>query len=271
MNTLDPLGVPADADSPPQPPLPARPPPPLAALRVLLFDIDGTLIKTGKGVRRAFKSALLETFHDVGRLDSYSFAGKTDPQIVDAVLEGSSVPPAVVAARRQECLDRYLANLEAEARGGAPPGAVLPGVRELLDLAASERRCALGLLTGNVAAGARLKLGALGLVDYFRFGAFSSDRPARDELPIVALSRARALFGDDLHPRQCWVIGDTEFDVRCARAGGMRAAAVATGSYSREALAAHAPDVLFDDFSCPAEVLARLLEDGPPGSTAPRP
>lgn len=224
---------------------------------LLLLDIDGTLLRTGKVVRRCFRRALEETFHAVGRLDSYSFAGKTDPQIVDAVLAGSGVPPAEVATRSAECLDRYLGYLEVES-AAAPLGTVIPGAREFVEHAAADARCALGLLTGNVARGARLKLAPLGLWDFFRFGAFASDRPARDDLPAVALERAHAALGERFEPARCFVIGDTEFDIRCARAGGMRAVAVATGATPRAALAAHGPDFLFDDLTSPAQVLARL-------------
>ncbi|MBI5365853.1 MAG: HAD family hydrolase [Planctomycetes bacterium] len=236
------------------------PPSPVAAPPrfLLLFDIDGTLIRTGKPFRRAFRRALVDTYGSAGNIDGYRFGGKTDPQIVLGVFAGTAVTPEVALAGRAACLERYLAVLREELAHD-PPGTVLPGVREILDTAAADPRIALGLLTGNLAEGARLKLEPLDLARYFRFGAYSSDHPVRNELPAIARARAEAATGVRFGLEACFVIGDTEHDIGCARAGGMRAVAVATGRTPRAELAAHRPDYLFDDLSRPAEVLGRLL------------
>jgi phosphoglycolate phosphatase-like HAD superfamily hydrolase len=217
-------------------------------LRVLLFDVDGTLIRTGKVVRAAFFRALEECFGFRPLLDGYGFGGKTDPQIVRELMAANGVPEARIRALEQVCLCRYLDLLEQTAPEG-DRGSILPGVREILDRCRARGDALLGLLTGNLERGARWKLGSLGLWDCFGFGAFAEEGDRRDAIARVALERARAAAGTTLAPGQVTVVGDTEHDIDCARAIGARAVAVATGTRSLKTLRSHAPDVLLPDLS----------------------
>jgi phosphoglycolate phosphatase-like HAD superfamily hydrolase len=132
---------------------------------------------------------------------------------------------------------------------------VLPGIRELLGHLQERDRCALGLLTGNVRAGAKAKLGHFGLNDHFRFGGFGDDHFDRDDVAREALGAVRRAIGPDVQPEQIWVIGDTPLDVRCARAIGANVAVVATGVHSLEELLAAEPDLALRDLSDPAPLL----------------
>jgi phosphoglycolate phosphatase len=117
----------------------------------------------------------------------------------------------------------------------------------------------VGLLTGNIEAGARIKLEPTGLRPYFRLGAYGSDHLDRRQLPSLAARRAQALTGQSFEPEQVVVIGDTPHDIECARHFGAVAVAVATGQYTREALESERPDLLFDNFSDVDDALSKLL------------
>ena len=117
----------------------------------------------------------------------------------------------------------------------------------------------MGLLTGNIEAGARIKLEPTGLRPYFRLGAYGSDHLDRRQLPSLAARRAQALTGRSFLPEKVVVIGDTPHDIECARHFGAVAVAVATGQYAREALEAEQPDLLFDNFSDVEDALTKLL------------
>lgn len=230
-------------------------------MRVLLFDVDGTLIRTGKAVRQAFFQALEEVFGFRPQLDGYSFGGKTDPQIVRELMTAAGVPAEAVAARVGACLHRYLDLLEARAPE-AGHGFVLPGVVALLERCRARGDARLGLLTGNLRRGARLKLAPLGLWDYFPFGGFADVSEKRVEIGLAAVALARATMGETGGPPRVTVIGDTEYDVECARALGARAVAVATGTRPLDALRPLAPDALFADLSDVDAVEAALFDDG---------
>jgi phosphoglycolate phosphatase len=135
---------------------------------------------------------------------------------------------------------------------------VLPGVRELLDALARVEGLALGLLTGNILEGARLKLGSAGLWGRFDIGRYGSDREVREELPAVAIERARAHWGHPLKPADTVVIGDTPRDVGCGRAGGTRTLAVATGHFSAMDLEKAGADHVLEDFSATDRVVEIL-------------
>ncbi len=231
--------------------------------RLILFDIDGTLISTGGRAGLALARALEETYGTAGPVASYPFAGKTDPQIVFELLAAAGLPRERVAPRLDEALGRYLGHL----RRALAPGTVevLPGVHDVLAALEGEPGVTVALLTGNIAAGARVKLGAAGLWERFRFGAFGSDDEVRDRLVPVARERARATVGLDFPGDATVVVGDAEADVRCARAGAARAVAVASGWTGRETLAALRPDALLDSLADPGAMSALL--DGAAGPT----
>ena len=219
--------------------------------RLLLFDIDGTLLTTGGAGERGFAEAFHEAFGIRDDLSTVDFAGATDTRITRMLFDRHGLPdtPANHARFKAAYLPRLAANLP------RLPGRVLPGVVELLPaLAEWPAEFALGLLTGNFAAAADLKLVHYGLTGFFAFGAFADDSPDRDRLGPVALGRARERFGAAAFPdpaRDVLVLGDTPRDVACARACGAKVLAVATGRHGRETLAAHGPDFLFDTLSDP--------------------
>ena len=232
---------------------------PFTGSRLVLFDIDGTLISTGGRAGNALGRALERTFGRPVPSATYRYAGKTDPQIVFEMMALVGFDRASVAPLLGLALERYVDALREELTPGIVR--VLPGVEALLGRLAPRTDVRLGLLTGNVAAGAAVKLGAAGLDGYFTVGAFGSDDEDRNRLVPVARERAEAHWNEAFPAGLTVVVGDAEADIVCARAGGARAVAVASGGSPRERLAALAPDALFDSLAEPG-VLEALL--GPP-------
>ena len=216
--------------------------------RLVLFDIDGTLLTAGSSGKRAVHDALVEVFGTTGPIDSYSFAGRTDPQIVHALLGAAGLPREEIDRRLPEFWDSYIANLRREMERTSVES--LPGVPELLArVEEAEGEVVMGLLTGNLEEGARIKVDAAGLGwDRFLVGAYGSDHADRPELPAVALRRARERTGVEYAGKEIVILGDTPFDISCGAHLGVRTIAVATGGHSVEELATHSPDHLFPDF-----------------------
>lgn len=229
-------------------------PPIIASVeRLVLFDIDCTLIDGHGAGKRAVLCALREVFGVEGDLEGYSFHGRTDPGIVRELvaLWSRDLPvdlkPPAIEERLDVCLARYVELLRGEIEQGHIE--VLPGVTELVTALSADRRAVLGLLTGNVEAGARLKLAPTGLLPHFRVAAFGSDALARPGLPAIAVQRAEALTGKRFAGKEIVIIGDTPADITCGAHLGVRTIAVATGRYAAAELAQHAPDHVFSDFS----------------------
>jgi phosphoglycolate phosphatase len=226
----------------------------MPAKRLLLWDIDGTLISTGAAGQRAIIRATAERFGGNGDLEDVEIAGRTDTGIAKQILQKYGAPINDESVR--SFLDLYVRLLAEELP--LRQGRVLPGVLELLERAAQQPGITLGLLTGNLERGAKLKLEHYRLWHFFAFGAFSDDHHDRNELGLFALSRAFEGTGVNFPGSQVDVIGDTGHDIACGKAFGARTVAVATGSWSREQLAEHRPDFLFDDLSNVDEVMQRL-------------
>ena len=224
--------------------------------RLILFDIDGTLVWGGPA-KDAFVDAMTETYGTPGDFESVSFAGKTDPQIARELLAGAGMSDDEIMGGFDDLWSRYLAYLEA--RLPEDPVSVLPGVAELLDALAAHEDVGVGLLTGNIVGGARLKLSSGGLWGRFTFGSYGSDHEERDELPGIAVGRARELWGEIVSSEDAIVVGDTPRDVACGKAGGTRTLAVATGSFSVTDLAASEPDHVMEDLSSTMDVLDLLV------------
>jgi phosphoglycolate phosphatase len=215
--------------------------------RLVLFDIDCTLIDAhGAGGRAIFK-AIERVYGVTGALDGYSFHGRTDPGIIGDLAGRWGALEEDIERRLEECLEVYLGMLTTEVAEGRVD--TLPGIRELVRALAGDERALLGILTGNVAAGATVKLGPTGLAGLFRIGAYGSDSGLRPELPAVAVRRAEELTGRRFTGKEIVVIGDTPADIECGASLGVTTVAVATGRHTAEELAAYAPDHLFDDFS----------------------
>lgn len=228
--------------------------------RLLLFDIDGTLVDTGGAGREALRRALESVFGETGPIDSFDFHGKTDPAIVHGLMREAGRGEEEIESRLDRLWDTYLDALPRELADRKREGRVSPylGVLDLLESVAADSRFALALVTGNVAAGAWHKLDAAELGHHFEFGAFGSDSPRREDLPPLALRRAARQLGREYAPSEAVVIGDTPEDVRCARASGIRAVTVATGRHGTEELAGHGPDHVFADLSDTAAVVEVL-------------
>ncbi|MBI4639009.1 MAG: haloacid dehalogenase-like hydrolase [Candidatus Rokubacteria bacterium] len=226
-------------------------------MRLFLFDVDGTLVTARGAGRQAFARALAATYGVTGPIERYDFRGKTDLCIVRDLMAEAGVSAAAVEAGVDACFTAYARELEALLADGTRL-LVMPGVVELVAALGARPDALVGLLTGNIEAGARLKLRPTGLWPRFRVGAFGSDDADRRRLPAVALERAWALTGRDFPPDRVTIIGDTPLDVDCARACGARAVAVATGFHPYPELEASAPDLLFGDFSDVAAALAAL-------------
>ena len=224
-------------------------------LRVILWDIDGTLIRSARaGAFKEYTIPVLESvFGTAGRLAEMNVSGMTDLQIVGEALTAEGFTTEQIRARVAELRDRYLVELERAARdtSAGPLFELLPGAREALAAVAASPRYRSALLTGNVEPAARLKMRLFGLEEFFTLpGAFGDDSHDRRDLPRLAQRRIRRRAGLDLSPSQFVVIGDTPNDILCARHFGARVVGVGTGRLNSLAtLAPHAPDALLPDLS----------------------
>ena len=222
--------------------------------RLILWDIDSTLVNTGAAGQHALIRATIEWFGGDGDLTGVEIAGRTDRAIAHQIMEKYAKPAATENV--DAFLDRYVSLLPDELP--KRNGRVLPGVRELLEDLSRQPSTTLGLLTGNLERGAQLKLEYYDLWHFFPFGAFADDHHDRNALGPCAVQRAAAHAGFEFRPEQVDVVGDTGHDVACGKAFGARTIAVATGSWSRERLAECAPDFLFDDLANVNEVKKKL-------------
>jgi len=230
-------------------------------LRVVLWDIDGTLVRTRRqGVFKDYTTpVLVRVFGTAGRLHELSVSGMTDLQIVSEALRDEGFTAEQIRGRATELTALYLEELERLTRGEEVYHA-LPGAREALEAVERRPRYLNSLLTGNVEPAARLKLRLVGLERFFRLpGAFGEDSHDRRDLPALARERLSRHLGLDLKPEQLIVVGDTPNDIRCARHFGARAVAVATGrTYSTADLTAHDPDAVLADLT-DTELVLRIL------------
>lgn len=224
--------------------------------RLLLFDIDGTLVRGGPA-KKVFEEAMAAVFGTAGPIDGHDFSGKTDPQIARELLGAAGVGDDEIDAGFPALWEVYLAGLRTQLP--RHPMKVIPGVGEVLEHLGGMPDVALGLLTGNIIEGARLKLSSVGLMGYFRVGGFGSDSEIREDLPAVALERAAREWGVVFDPRSVVVIGDTPLDVSCGRGAGARTVAVATGRFDAEALEGAGADRVLRDMTHLAETLEVLL------------
>ena len=226
-------------------------------MHICLFDIDGTLIASGGAGKAALEAALAEEFGITRIIDKLQLSGRTDRAIIVDLFRLHVIDDT--PQNHERLRDAYLRHLPRFLHAGR----VLPGIADLLAHLAGRDDVAVGLLTGNVRAGAKVKLGYFGLYDHFTFGGYGDLHLDRDDVAREALAEVRRQFNGSVHPERIWVIGDTPLDVRCARAIGARAVAVATGWHRAEELAEHAPDLLLADLSDPAPLLARWIASQP--------
>ena len=227
-------------------------------MKLVLFDVDGTLITSRGAGRRAMRTALERVFGAAGGIDAYDLRGRTDTRIVHDVMGALGWEPARVKERLDDFFEAYLAGLAAEIGDGRHVVS-LPGVGAVVERVAQAPDAVPGLVTGNIEEGARIKLLPTGLWPHFRVGAYGSDHMDRRRLPGLAARRAHALVGHAFAPADVVVIGDTPHDIDCARAFGAVAVAVTTGQYTRDELLAERPDHLFDDLGDVDRVLEAIL------------
>ena len=228
-------------------------------MRVVLFDIDGTILRSGGVGRIAMERALATVFGSAGST-KYQYDGKTDRQIVRETMRLEGLSDDEIDAEMPRLLDEYLSGLHAELESGKRTMHVFPGVREILDELEREESVVLGLLTGNIEHGARAKLGAAGIdIGRFKVNAFGSDHEHRPELPAVAQRRAGELLGVAVEGNRLIVIGDTPADIRCGESIGARAIGVATGRYSVDELSKHDPWAVFETLADTAAVMNRIM------------
>lgn len=218
--------------------------------KLVLFDIDGTLLLSAGAGRRAIHSALGERGVDLTPASGIRFDGKTDPQIIVELLEAAGDPGPHDPARVDQLLELYVSHLRRDLAEHGHRSRLMPGIPGLLDALEADEGVVLGLLTGNVVTGARLKLVAAGLdPDRFIVGAYGSDHHRRNELAPVAARRAERHFGRIPAGTEVVVIGDTPADVSCGACIGARTIAVATGGYTVGELAATGAHRVFADFA----------------------
>ena len=233
--------------------------------KLVLFDIDGTLVLTGGAGIRAMNRACEELVGHPHALEGIPVAGRTDRIILSDVVTraGHSLDDGLLEQLR----DRYVDNLRAEIekpgrlqsfeslgpRGGIK--AVMPGVRELLDVLERRDDVFLGLLTGNFRSGARIKLEHFDLWRYFRCGAFGDDAADRNALVPFAVTRARECGLPEINPADILVVGDTPHDVACALAVGATPVAVATGGFTSVQLRESGADVVFETLATTTDFL----------------
>jgi phosphoglycolate phosphatase-like HAD superfamily hydrolase len=228
---------------------------------LVLFDIDGTLVDTAGAGRLGLEASFRTVF---GREDiapfvaRVRFGGNSDPHIIARIAHEAGIAAAEVETRYAEFQGVYLRALRDELALPNPRRRVMPGVRPLLDTLASRPDVFLGLVTGNIEEGARIKLDAFSLNRYFADGGFSSDHPERTEIARIAHQKLSRRAGFHFPADRVMVIGDTEMDIQCARANGFRSIAVPSGWVSREDLVAAEPDTLLPDLTDAGAVLAAM-------------
>ncbi len=224
--------------------------------RLLLFDIDGTLITSGGAGEHALRLGIKDRFEIDEDFEGIEIAGRTDSGIARQFFAKHSLPdtPGNTASFFEGYLDHLALLLPKK------EGRLLPGIIELLDALSARPDVVLALLTGNLARGAELKLTHYGVWDYFEFGAYADDHHDRNQLGHFARTRACERHGIDFPPERIYILGDTPHDIACARAIGATAVAIATGQFTRAQLAEHAPDFLFDDLGDVPAVLAALTK-----------
>lgn len=212
--------------------------------KLVLFDIDGTLITDGGAARDSYAHALEDVYGFRGDLRRYDFSGRTDPQITYMVLRDSGHSDAEIESRLPELWNAYLDRLSQR----ATPDRVraLPGINRLLETLDARTDMMLALLTGNIEAGARIKLAGPALNHYFPFGAFGSDSPNREELPPIAVERASQIDGHRFRGREVVIIGDSIHDVRCGAPHDATTIAIASGKTPAERLRAENPHHFFE-------------------------
>lgn len=227
--------------------------------KLVLFDIDETMIHSDGVGRRALGRALNEVFGTQRVISGIKFSGKTDPQIISEVLNQNRIDVPDISVKLESAFEIYTGYLQEEI-DRAEEFSLHTGVSEILARLNSHHKAFLGLLTGNIEEGARIKLNRFDLNHYFPIGAFGSDSADRNDLPEIARSKAEAKFNMNFSPRNLIVIGDSVNDIVCARKAGAVSIVVNTGKTPRSDLVANNPDYLFETLADTDSLMNSILD-----------
>ena len=215
-------------------------------VRLVLFDVDGTLVHTGRAGTQAFARTLATEFNAPGGTEKVRFAGRTDFSLVRELFTHNRIP--ATPENFQRFFEHYVFWLDqilAQSNGEICRG--VPGF--LADLRALPHPPTLGLLTGNIRLGAEIKLRHYGLWNHFDTGGVANDHEDRDHISAATLERGRRVLGKDLRPEEVVVVGDTPYDIRCGKFIGAKVLAVATGGAKLDELTKHSPDWAVEDLT----------------------
>jgi phosphoglycolate phosphatase len=221
--------------------------------KLLLFDVDGTLIYSGGAGRRAMLMAFEQMYGVEDGFKDISMFGKTDPLILREALANHGLEWRQADEKRFKGL--YVQLLRTAIHEPYPEKRIMPGVVDLLTEISRNPALIRSLLTGNWKEGSDIKLGYFDLNPYFELGTFSDDSPIREELVPIAVRRWEEKRGIRFQPEDVFIIGDTPLDIQCARPFGARTISVATGIHTREELLAEHPDHFFPDLSDTPEIM----------------
>jgi phosphoglycolate phosphatase len=226
-------------------------------MKVILFDIDGTLLRCDGAGKRSMIRACIEIFGTAGGMEQINFQGKTDLYLVRQSLIPCGLDAATVLRGIDELRDRYTRYLSEAMKNGA--GTLLPGVTPLLERLSAAPEALLGVLTGNFQSGAAVKLARFDLGRFFRFGVYGDTVTDRNEMPPMARELVRSITGEEVSSRDMVIVGDTPHDIECARSADAVSICVGTGWDERERLIALGPDFYFDDLSDTDAVVRAIL------------
>lgn len=216
-------------------------------MKAVLFDIDGTILNCNSAGRAALIKATLDVFGTIGRMEKIDFQGKTDPSILKESLSIMGFTEKDIDEKSDLLKEKYFFYLQENVK--TYNVTVYPGIKEILSSLAERNDIILGLLTGNFTESAKIKLDSHDLNKYFKFGVYGDDAPIRNLLPGVAQKRIVELFNLQIDFRDTIIIGDTIYDVRCAKYSGAVSIAVGTGWSKREILENEKPDFYFENLA----------------------
>jgi phosphoglycolate phosphatase-like HAD superfamily hydrolase len=226
-------------------------------MKAVLFDIDGTILNCNKAGKHSLIQACLDVFGTIGKMEMVDFQGKTDPLILTESLSAMGFSDEIIKNRTEELKEKYFSHLEENII--KYDILIMPGIPELLKILSLQKNIILGILTGNFKKSAEIKIAAAGVKDYFPFGAYGDDAHNRNDLPPVAKKLINEI-GIDMDFNDIFIIGDTVYDIECAKNSGAVSISVGTGWADKEKLLSCNPDFYFEDLSDTEKVLSIILD-----------